>query len=48
MKCATEGTVDVVRTKIEPFCNAMSIEGKMTVVILDEIDSSSSSGANSF
>lgn len=48
VKCATEGTVDVVRTKIEPFCNAMSIEGKMKVVILDEIDSSSSSGANSF
>ena len=48
VKCATEGTVDVVRSKIEPFCNAMSIEGKLKIVILDEIDSSSSGGGNSF
>lgn len=48
VKCATEGTVDVVRSKIEPFCNAMSMEGKLKIVILDEIDSSSSGGGNSF
>lgn len=48
VKCATEGTVDVVRAKIEPFCNAMSIDGRTKVVILDELDSASSSGTNSF
>lgn len=42
--CATEGTVDVLRTKVQEFCNAMSIEGKLKVVILDELDSASQSG----
>lgn len=44
VKCATEGTVDVLRSKVEPFCNAMSIEGKVKIVVLDELDSSSSTG----
>lgn len=48
VKCATEGVVDTIRTKIEPFCNAMSLDGKLKVVVLDEIDSASSSGTNSF
>ncbi len=48
VKCATEGTVDTLRTKVEPFCNAMSIEGKLKIVILDEVDSASSSGDNNF
>lgn len=48
VKCATEGTIDVLRSKIEPFCNSMSIEGKVKIVILDELDSSSASGANNF
>lgn len=46
--CATEGTVDVLRTKVQEFCNAMSLEGKLKVVILDELDSASQSGQNNF
>jgi replication factor C small subunit len=46
--CSTEGTVDILRTKIQEFCNALSFDGRMKVVLLDEIDSSSSSGGNSF
>lgn len=48
VKCATEGTLDVLRTKVEPFCNACSIEGKLKIVVLDELDSASSSGDNNF
>ena len=48
VKCATEGTVDVLRTKVQEFCNAMSMDGKLKVCILDEIDSASNSGTNSF
>ena len=49
VECATEGTVDVVRSKIEPFCNALSFEGKLKIVVLDEVDSASSStGSNNF
>lgn len=46
--CATDGTVDVLRTKIQDFCNALSMEGKIKVVILDEIDSASSGSTNNF
>lgn len=47
--CATDGTIDVLRTKVQDFCNALSFDGKLKVVILDEIDSASSSGStNSF
>ena len=46
--CATDGTVDVLRTKIQDFCNALSMEGKIKVVILDEIDSASSGSSNNF
>ena len=48
VKCATEGTIDVLRTKVAEFCNALSMEGKIKVVILDEIDSASGSGENNF
>ena len=48
VKCATEGTIDSLRTKVEPFCNAMSFEGKLKCVILDEVDSASSTGQNNF
>jgi replication factor C small subunit len=48
VKCATEGTLDVLRTKVEPFCNAMSFLGRLKIVILDELDSASSSGDNNF
>lgn len=46
--CATDGTLDVLRTKIQDFCNAMSFDGKLKIVLLDELDSSSSQGVNSF
>ena len=46
--CATDGTVDVLRTKIQDFCNALSIEGKIKIVLLDELDSASASGGNGF
>lgn len=46
--CATDGTLDVLRAKIKPFCDAMSIDGRQKVVILDELDSTSMSGVNSF
>lgn len=48
VKCATEGTVDVLRTKIQEFCNAMSFDNRGKIVILDELDSASSGGENSF
>lgn len=48
VKCATEGVIDTLRTKVEPFCNALSMEGKLKIVILDECDSASSSGSNNF
>lgn len=41
VRCATEGTIDVLRTKVEPFCNAMTLDGRQKIVILDELDSSS-------
>ena len=46
--CATDGTVDVLRTKIQDFCNALSIEGKIKIVLLDEVDSASAGGGNNF
>ena len=48
VKCATEGTIDVLRTKVAEFCNALSMEGKIKVVILDEVDSASATSENSF
>lgn len=46
--CATEGVVDTIRSKIEPFAEAMSLDGKKKIVVLDELDSSSQSGQNNF
>ena len=46
--CATDGTVDVLRTKIQDFCNALSFDGRIKVVILDEVDSASSGAGNNF
>lgn len=48
VKCSTEGTVDTLRTKITEFCNAMTYDGRIKIIILDEIDSASSSGDNNF
>lgn len=46
--CATEGTIDVLRTKIQEFCDALSFEGKLKVIVLDELDSASTiSGSGS-
>ena len=41
IKCATEGTIDVLRSKVEPFCNALSIDDRQKIVILDELDAAS-------
>jgi DNA polymerase III delta prime subunit len=41
VKCATEGTIDVLRTVVEPFCNALSFDGRRKIVILDELDAAS-------
>ena len=46
--CATDGTVDVLRTKIQDFCNALSFEGQQKIVILDELDSASQNATNGF
>nr|DAH73845.1 MAG TPA: activator clamp loader [Caudoviricetes sp.] len=46
--CATEGTIDVLRTKVSEFCNALSINNNLKIVILDEIDSASNGAENSF
>ena len=48
VKCATEGSIDTLRAKVEPFCNAMSIEGRLKIVVLDEVDSASSAGESNF
>lgn len=48
VKCATEGTIDVLRSKVEPFCDALSLEGKIKIVVLDELDSASTTGTNNF
>lgn len=46
--CSTDGTVDVLRTRIQDFCNALSFDGQIKIIILDELDSSSASGGNNF
>lgn len=46
IKCATEGNIDVLRSKVEPFCNAMTIDGRLKVVLLDEVDAASGTTGN--
>lgn len=48
IKCATEGTVDTLRSKIQDFCNTLSFDNKLKLVILDELDSASATSENSF
>lgn len=48
LKCSVEGTVDVAKTKLQNFCDALSIENKIKVVILDELDSASATQDSSF
>ena len=44
--CAIEGKIETIQTKIIPFCQSASRGQK--VIILDELDSASSTQANSF
>lgn len=46
--CGVDGTLDVLRTKITDFCNAMSFDGRQKIVILDELDSASTGSTNNF
>ena len=48
IKCGIEGNVETAKTKLQNFCNAMSIDGRPKVVILDELDSASGTQDNSF
>lgn len=43
--CSDKGQVDTIRLSIKPFCDAMSL-GRPKIVVLDEIDSASSSSAD--
>lgn len=44
--CGTDGTVDVVRNRIQPFCESVS-SGRIKCIILDEFDASSGGNAAS-
>ena len=44
--CGTDGTVDVVRNRIQPFCESAS-SGRIKCIILDEFDASSGGNAAS-
>lgn len=44
--CGTDGTTDIVRNKIQPFCESAS-SGRLKCVILDEFDSASGGNAAS-
>ena len=46
MPCGTDGTVDVVRNRIQPFCESAS-SGRIKCIILDEFDASSGGNAAS-
>lgn len=48
VKCAIEGKVETIHTKIKPFCDAMSMDGRPKIVILDELDSASATQDSSF
>ena len=48
VKCAIDGRVDYIASTLKPFCDSMSIDGRPKVVILDELDSASSTQQSSF
>lgn len=48
VRCAIEGKVETIHSKIKPFCDAMSIDGRPKIVILDELDSASATQDSSF
>lgn len=43
-----EGGVNTIQNKIKPFCDSMSIDGRQKIVVIDEIDSTSSNQDSSF
>ena len=48
VKCAIDGKVEYITTHLKPFCDAVGIDGQPKVVILDELDSASSTQQSSF
>lgn len=46
VRCAIEGTIDVIRNKIQPFCETCS--DSLKIVILDEVDAASKNGDSNF
>ena len=48
VKCAIDGRVEYIQSTLKPFCESMSIDGRPKVVILDELDSASSTQQSSF
>lgn len=48
VKCAIDGRVEYISSTLKPFCDSMSIDGRPKIVILDELDSASSTQQSSF
>lgn len=48
VKCAIDGRVEYINSTLKPFCDSMSLDGRPKVVILDELDSASSTQQSSF
>ena len=48
VKCAIDGRVDYIASTLKPFCDSMSLDGRPKIVILDELDSASSTQQSSF
>jgi len=48
VKCAIDGRVEYVNSTLKPFCDSMSLDGRPKIVILDELDSASSTQQSSF
>ena len=48
VKCAIDGRVEYINSTLKPFCDSMSLDGRPKIVILDELDSASSTQQSSF
>ena len=48
VKCAIDGKVEYISSTLKPFCDSMSLDGRPKIVILDELDSASSTQQSSF
>ncbi len=46
--CAINGRVEYITSTLKPFCDSLSLDGRPKVVILDELDSASSTQQSSF